>query len=170
MGSSSSKRRNGAVGVLVGALLLSGLFVGISQAGGGGITEPQVLELVTYGCSTDDGDPATGCRVFYLRDDEGKRSGEIFRFRTPIADVDGNPVGQGFLQCDIAKGTGRTCTLVLSLKPGPHTELGTIVATGVESFPPPAITGGSGAYLNVRGDITGEDQNDGFHLFVNLIP
>ena len=170
MGSSSSKRRNGVVGVLVGALLLSGLFVGISQAGGGGITEPQVLELVTYGCSTDDHDPATGCRLFRLKDDEGKRSGEIFRFRTPLADVDGNPVGEGFLQCDIAKGTGRTCTLVLSLKPGPHTERGTIVATGLEAFPPPAITGGSGAYLNVRGDISGQEQNDGFHLFLNLIP
>lgn len=166
----TSIARKGTVAALVSALLLSVLFVGVSYGGGGGITEPQVIELVTYGCSTDDDDPATGCRVFELRDDEGKRSGEIFRFRTPSSDVDGNPVGQGFLQCDIAKGTGRTCTLILSLKPGPHTERGTIVAMGVQPFPPAAIVGGSGAYLNVHGEMSGEEQSDGFHIFVNLIP
>ena len=155
---------------LTAALLMSGTLVGVSYGGGGGIPEPQVIELVTYGCATDDDDPATGCRVFELTDDEGNRTGTIFRFRTPLSDVDGNPVGQGFLQCDIAKGTGRTCTLVLSLKPGPHTEAGTIVSTGVQPFPPPAITGGSGAYLNVRGEMSGEEQSDGFHLFVSLIP
>ena len=158
------------LGVVATVLLLSGALVGVSYGGGGGIAEPQVIELVTYGCSTDDDDPATGCRVFELRDDEGKRSGEIFRFRTPSSDIDGNPVGQGFLQCDIAKGTGRTCTLILSLKPGPHTERGTIVAMGVEAFPPAAIVGGSGGYLNVRGEVSGEEQDDGFHLFLNLIP
>lgn len=162
--------RNGAVAILASALLLSGLFVGVSYGGGGGIIEPQVIELVTTGCATDDNDPATECRIYRLKDTDGDRSGEIFRFSVPMADTDGNPVGRGFLECSGSKGTGQTCTLVLSVKPGPYTERGTIVSTGVQPFPPPAITGGSGAYLNVRGDITGEDQNDGFHLFVNLIP
>jgi hypothetical protein len=102
-------------------------------------------------------------------DDEGV-SGTIFRFRVPLSDIDGNPVGRSFLQCDGGKGTGQTCTLILSLKPGPHTERGTIVSTGANILPPTAITGGSGAYLNVRGEMTGEEQSDGFHLFVNLIP
>jgi len=56
------------------------------------------------------------------------------------------------------------------LKSGPHTEQGTIVSTGANGLPPAAITGGSGAYLNVRGEMTGDEQSDGFHLFVNLIP
>jgi hypothetical protein len=157
-------------GVVATVLLLSCALVGVSYGGGGGITEPQVLELVTGGCSTDDNDPATECRVFDLTDNEGDPSGTIFRFRVPLSDVDGNPVGRSFLQCDGAKGTGQTCTLILSLKSGPHTEQGTIVSTGVNTLPPTAITGGSGAYLNVRGEMTGEEQSDGFHLFVNLIP
>ncbi len=161
--------RKVSVGLITGALLLSGALVGVSYGGGGGITEPQVLELVTGGCATNDDDPATECRVFDLRDNEGDPSGTIFRFRVPLSDVDGNPVGRSFLQCDGAKGTSQTCTLILSLKSGPHTEQGTIVSTG-NGLPPVAITGGSGAYLNVRGEMTGEEQSDGFHLFVNLLP
>jgi hypothetical protein len=157
-------------GVVATVLLLSSALVGVSYGGGGGITEPQVLELVTTSCSTDDDDPQTDCRVFELTDNEGKRSGEIFRFKVWVSDVDGNPVGYTYLQCDIARGTGRTCTNVLVLKPGPHTERGTIVSMGVEPFPSPAIVGGSGAYLNVRGEVTGEGRDDGFHLFVSLIP
>lgn len=162
--------RNGAVAILASALLVSGLFVGVSYGGGGGITEPQVIELVTTGCATNDNDPATDCRVYQLKDTDGERSGEIFRFKVWVSDVDGNPVGYTYLQCDIAKGTGRTCTNVLVLRPGPYTERGTIVSMGVQPFPPPSIVGGSGAYLNVRGEVSGEEQDDGFHLFVNLIP
>jgi hypothetical protein len=56
------------------------------------------------------------------------------------------------------------------LKPGPYTERGTIVSMGHEPFPPAAIVGGSGAYLNVRGEVMGKQKSDGFHVFVNLIP
>jgi len=156
--------------LLSAALILSGTLVGVSYGGGGGIIEPQVIELVTTGCATNDDDPATECRVYQLKDTDGERSGEIFRFKVPLQDTDGNPVGRGYLECSGSKGTGQTCTLVLSLKPGPFTELGTIVSTGVNSLPPKAITGGSGAYLNVRGEVSGEGQDDGFHLFLNLIP
>lgn len=166
----ASIARKTGIGVAVAALLLAGVLAATAFAGGGGITEPQVIELVTGGCATTDHDPATGCRVFDLRDDEGQLSGTIFRFRVPVSDVDGNPVGRALLQCDIAKGTGRTCTMILKLKPGPHTEHGTIVSMGPQAFPPVAVTGGSGAYLNVRGEVTGEEQSDGFHLFVNVIP
>jgi hypothetical protein len=161
--------RNGAVAILASALLVSGLFVGVSY-GGTGITDPQVIELVSTGCDTNDNDPATECRVYRLIDTDGERSGAIFRFKVPLQDTDGNPVGRAYLECSGSEGTGQTCTLVLSLKAGPFTERGTIVSTGITPFPPRAITGGSGAYLNVRGDMTGEDQNDGFHLFLNLIP
>jgi hypothetical protein len=166
----ASIARKTGIGVAVATLLLAGVLSAAAFAGGGGITEPQVIELVTSGCATDDDDPATHCRVFNLRDTEGQLSGEIFRFRVPLSDVDGNPVGRAYLQCDGAKSTGQTCTLILKLKAGPHTESGTIVSMGPQAFPPVAVTGGSGAYLNVRGEMTGEEQSDGFHIFVNLIP
>lgn len=161
--------RNGAVAILASAFLLSGLFVGVSYGGGGGITEPQVIELVTIGCSTDDSDPATECSVYRLKDTEGQRSGSIVRFRVPVWDVDGTQVGRALLDCVESKGTGSICTLVLSLKEGPYTDLGTIVSTGT-GLPPGAITGGSGAYLNVHGEMTGETVGGDFVITVNLIP
>jgi hypothetical protein len=162
--------RKAGAGVIALVLLLGGLLAGVSYGGGGGITEPTVLELVSAnGCAPGDGDPGTECRDFPLEDASGALSGTISRFRVQLRDVDGNAVGRASLGCIEARKTGSICTLVLSLKPGPHTELGTIVSTGT-GLPPSAITGGSGAYLNVRGDVTGESQNDGFHVFVNLIP
>lgn len=156
-------------GAVLAALLLAVPLVGDAFAGGEGITEPQVLELVTMGCATNDDDPSTHCRTYRLKDTDGHRSGDIGRFKVPLSDVDGNPVGNGFTECMTAKSTGQICSFVLVLKDGPHTQAGSIVATGI-GLPPSAITGGSGAYLNVRGDITGEGQADGFHLFLNLIP
>ena len=120
----ASIARKAGIGAVAATLLLAGLFAAAAFARGGGITEPQVIELVTVGCATNDGDPATDCRVFELRDTDGHRSGTIFRFRVPVLDVDGNAVGRVYLHCDGAKGTGQTCTSVLSLKPGPHTERG----------------------------------------------
>lgn len=166
----ASIARKAGVGALIAVLLLAGVLVTAAfgeQAGGP--TEPQVIELVTRGCGTDDDDPATFCKVFEPKDTDGDRSGQIVRFRVPLSDVDANPVGQLFLQCDGAKTTGETCSTVLSLKPGPHTEQGTIVSMG-NKLPAAAILGGSGAYLNAGGEITGEEQPDGFHMFVNLVP
>jgi hypothetical protein len=161
--------RNGAVAILASALLVSGLFVGVSFGGGPGITDPQVIELTTVGCLTDDRDSATECSVYRLTDTEGQRSGSIVRFRVPVWDVDGTHVGRALLDCLQSKGTGSICTLVLSLKDGPYTDLGTIVSTGT-GLPPDAITGGSGAYLNVRGEMTGETVGDDFVVTLNLIP
>ena len=174
-----SRTRKGAahdeelsVGVLIAALLISGTLVGVSFGGGGGITEPEVIELLEPpGCAVDDNDPNTFCRVYNFKDDEGLLTGETSRFRVAVSDVDGNHVGWYFLQCDGAKSTGRTCSEVLRLKEGPYTERGTIVAMGV-GLPPAAIVGGSGAYLNAHGEMSGEIQRDDhlFHLFVKLIP
>jgi hypothetical protein len=166
---SGSTTKYVSIAIFTVVLLTGAILVRDAVAGGGGITEPQVIELVASGCSTNDNDPATECRVFPLRDSDGKLSGDIARFRVDMTDGDGNPVGRSYAECTAAKKTGSICTLVLSLKDGPYTDVGTIVATGT-GLPPSAVTGGSGAYLNVGGEITGEDQSDGFHLFVNLIP
>jgi hypothetical protein len=166
--------RKSVIAGLTAALLLSGLLVGVSYGGGGGITEPQVIELVSTGCTPGDGDPQTECASYSLRDSDGNRSGLLTRFKVPILDIDGNPVGKGFVECFEARGTKSICTVILSLQPGPYTEQGEIVSTGLGIGPRTSpITGGSGAYLNVRGQLTGgphPDDPDAFLVTLNLIP
>ena len=59
------------VGVLAAALLMSGALVGVSFGGGGGITQPEVIELSLDLCGDS-------CRVFELRDPAfGKRGNGI---------------------------------------------------------------------------------------------
>jgi hypothetical protein len=164
----SIARRSGVAAVAAG-LLFAAALVGDAVASGDAITEPQTLELVTTACSTNDDDPETQCRIYPLRDSDGRLSGDLVRFRVPARDLDGNRVGSGSLVCSSAKGTGNLCTLVLTLRAVGDIEAGTIVATGT-SLPPSAITGGSGAYQNVGGEIEGEEASDGFHLLVHLIP
>ena len=164
--------RKGIVAVLAAALLLSGLFVGVSYGGGSGITEPQVIELVSRGCFNNDHDPLTECAGFNFRD--GSRDGAISRFKVPIFDIDGNPVGKGYVECVWATKTGSICTVILSLQEGPYTEQGQIVSTGLGIGPRTSpITGGSGAYANVRGELVGSEHPsdpDAFLVTLYLIP
>lgn len=133
---------------------------------GGGIVDPTTIELHLSGCATDDADPATGCHVYPLRDEDGNRSGTVAKFREPIEDADGNVVGRQFAECVASQGAGEICTLIQVLRDGPYTDPGTIVLTGLSNgtF---AVTGGSGAYANVRGDATLEA---GFVLTLELQP
>ena len=86
---------------------------------------------MTIGCATDDEDPATECPVYRLKDTEGATQ----RDDLPIQ---GSGVGRGREPgrprpssiASSSKGTGWICTLVLSLKEGPYTDLGTIVSMG----------------------------------------
>ena len=133
---------------------------------GGGIVDPATIELHLSGCATDDGDPTTGCHVYALRDETGNRSGSIAKFREPIEDADGNTVGKQFAECVSSKGAGEVCTLIEVLHDGPYTDPGTIVLTGLSNGTL-AVTGGSGAYANVRGDATLEG---GFVLTLELQP
>jgi hypothetical protein len=162
---SRSRHGKGAIGVLASALLLSGLFVGVSRAGGDGITEPTVIELTTPGCRDLD-----DCPLYRLRDSEGELTGVLRRFRDALSDVDGDPVGWSYRECFGAKRTGTICTHVLVLMPGPHTERGTITAAGVYHGPPTtfAVTGGTGAYRNVRGELTGTEGAGGFVFTLSL--
>ena len=164
---SRSRRRRGATSVLASALLMSGVFVGVSHAVSEGITDPTVIELTTHGCRDIE-----DCPQYRLRDSEGDLTGVLRRFRDAVTDVDGNPVGWSYRECFGAKRTGTICTHVLVLKPGPHTEQGTITAAGVYHQPPAtfAITGGTGAYRNVRGELIGTQGADGFVFTLNLIP
>ena len=151
-------------------MLVVGALFGISYGGGGGITQPVVLELTTTGCVTNDDDPATRCHIYRLRDENGRRSGEISRIRQPVFDKDGTNVGILIGQFVSGKGTGTTVTGVFNLKDGPFTDKGTVVLIGAPTAFDGAVLGGSGAYDNVRGDWVAESVQDGFLVTLNLIP
>ena len=94
--------------------------------------------------------------------------------KDPLLDVDGNQVGHMNISCTVADApqTNWVCTNVLTLKPGDHTERGTVVTTGIGLGPGPtdrfAVTGGTGAYENVRGFAIQDDEQNLYTL--HLIP
>ena len=131
---------------------------------------PETIQLRAYGCLTNDDDPATNCRVYRLRDEAGRRTGEISRFLTPIFDVDGNTiVGREFRGCTFSKGSETICTTILVFRDTAQTRRGRIVLTGVPGHPLP-ITGGSGAYRNVRGEGIAEPDHGSWLVTLRLIP
>ena len=144
-----------------------GLLAGASVAAGNGITEPAVIALSSTG-STE-----AGSSNYILRDTEGRRSGEISVFREPLLDADANPVGNVRVECVSARRVAWYCTTIATLHAGPFTQKGTIVFTGLfrgfngEEL---AVTGGTGAYQNVRGYATLTVQNDLFVRTLYLIP
>lgn len=124
------------------------------------------IELQLTGCATDDGDPATGCHVYRLRDESGRRSGTVAKFREPVSDADGNVVGRQFAECIASDGAGEICTLIEVLRDGPYTDPGTLVLTGLSSGRL-AVTGGTGAYAGASGDAT---LGSGLVLTIDLQP
>ena len=156
-----------SIGVLAAALLLSGALVGISFGGGGGITQPEVIELSLTICGRPN------CTGWELRHTAWGRGGGLVTSATdPLFDVDGTRVGRQNARCVV--GGDWFCTYVVTLKDGPYTEDGTVVTTGIfgwEDGSTLAVTGGTGAYENVRGFATLEDpKGDNDSLTLHLIP
>jgi hypothetical protein len=162
-----------SVGAIATALLLSGGLLGVSFAGAGGITEPQVIELSLDLCGNT-------CQIFELQDPVFGRRGDLWITVSDDAllDVDGNRVGRQSEQCTTSGPAGRGhgtpwhCTYIVTLNDGPHTDAGTIVSTGIYTFETDtfAITGGTGAYENVRGTVTMDPVDGREVLTLNLIP
>lgn len=156
-----------SVGALAAALLLSGALVGVSFGGGGGITQPEVIELSLELCGRPN------CTGWELRHAAwGRGTGLLTVARDPIFDADGTRVGSHRMQCVVGDWQ---CNVVLELKAGPYTELGTVVTSGIfrwEEGSTFAVTGGTGAYENVRGSATLEDPSGPGDnvLTLNLIP
>lgn len=152
-----------SIGVLAGTLLLSGMLVGVSYGGGGGITQPEVITLT--GTSGD-------LRAFPLRNADGKRA-LITILKEGLDDVDGAAVGNHRWNCVGSHGYGQVCNDVIHLKQGAHTERGSITVAGEfrgyngESW---AVTGGTGAYVNVRGHLTLSVEGGEFTQTLYLIP
>ena len=159
-----------SVGLTTAALLVSGAMVGVSYGGAGGISEPEVIELSLDLCSNR-------CRGFELQAPIfGRGTAWIVASDDLLFDVDGTRVGRQSFQCTVPGPW--VCTYVITLKAGPHTEPGTVVTTGIYRFSDPpeelAVTGGTGAYENVRGYATMELVGTGADrhelLTLNLIP
>jgi hypothetical protein len=159
------------IGVLAAALLMSGALVGVSFGGGGGITQPEVIELSVAICGRKG-----ACHHYPLREGDGRQTGQVSMIKDPLLDVDGNQIGHINIFCSVANArqTNWVCTNVLTLKAGDHTERGTVVTTGIavgrgpgptETF---AVTGGTGAYENVRGFAIQDDEQNLYTL--HLIP
>lgn len=157
-----------SVGVLVAALLMAGTLVGVSFGGGGGITQPEVIEL-SY--------RRERVHFYPLREGDGRQTGQVTLIKRQLLDADGNSVGHMNISCTVADRpwVNWICDAVLTLKAGPHTERGTVVTTGIYASPEDgtnadvfAVTGGTGAYENVRGHATQREGSDSYTL--NLIP
>ncbi len=110
---------------------------------------------------------------FPLRDYEGKGGGQITSIKTPLFDVDGNEVGRQHIACTVTDQTSWVCTSVSTIKDGPSTDKGTVVATGIYrgTLSTLAVTGGTGAYDNVRGYATQtQATGENYNYTLNLIP
>jgi len=162
------------IGVLASAVLLVGTLVGVSFGGGGGITQPEEIVLTHSICGKD-----ARCEFFRLDPSSRGGDGQLIQGRLPSRDVDGNVVGMSHAQVVTVEGTGSTATVIQTLKDGPHTSRGTITLTGfvqrdgcyfgdeVCTF---AVTGGTGAYVNVRGHATLERVGKKIRTTLSLIP
>ncbi len=148
------------IGLLATALLATGAWVGVAYGGSGGITQPVVIELTHSMCGEDG-----RCAYYLLRPLQGTGSGDgqAIQARLPSYDVDGNRAGTTHGWLSSAPGTGSLYSGVETLREGPHTSRGSITLSGfvpndgcffggsVCTF---AVTGGTGAYKNVRGHAT----------------
>ena len=141
-----------AMGALIAALLTSGLLVGVSHGETTTIDSPIVVELVA-GASLKD-----------------VTRGIHNQLREEALDSDGARVGT--IRWNCTNGVDWHCTVVYSLK-GSVEERGSIVAAGIfrgftgEAL---AVTGGTGAFANVRGSIVLSVESDGFTHTLELIP
>jgi len=141
-----------ATGALIAALLASGLLVGVSQGDTTRIDAPLTVELVS-------GEPL-----------KELTKGIHHQLREEALDTGGARVGT--IRWNCANGADWHCTVVYSLR-GSVEERGMIVAAGIfrgftgESL---AVTGGTGAFANVRGSIELSVGSDGFTHTLELIP
>jgi hypothetical protein len=148
------------IGAIVAALLLSGLFVGVSQGAPG----PATIRLQFGKVLTEHGYP--------LRDSDGNRSGSISYYKIRLRDADGTEIGRNRSSCPSSADVGTWCTFTLVLDDGPYTDAGTITVTGLfKGFngEESAVIGGTGAYRGASGYATSAVEDGRFIMTVELI-
>jgi hypothetical protein len=141
------------MGALVVALLLSGLFVGVSH----GSTDAAPVRLA-YGDLFAE-------HQYPLRDKGGRHSGTLEVFKGELLDEEGSRVGHHRCECVDARSVGWWCTHILTIHDGPYTREGSVVITGLfhgfdgEQL---AIVGGTGAYAAATGYAVASVDGDEF--------
>jgi hypothetical protein len=144
------------IAVLTGALLVSGLLVGVSQGRGAGShagadRAPTTLVLVS-------GDTLAEAN-----------KGFVHQIREAALDAGGTRVGTIRWNCD--QGSDWHCTIVYGVKDAGGLGQGTIVATGIfrgfngESF---AVTGGTGDFASAGGSVTLTVEADAYTHTIEL--
>jgi hypothetical protein len=154
------------VGALVAALVLPGLMA-VAGARRAAITEPETIEL-TLGPQDPDVDVFANYR---LRGPEWRKGG-LGMQRGAISDQDGTRIGSILWSCIQSK-VAWLCDVILTLKDGPYTQQGQVMTSGRffgfngESL---AIVGGTGAYVNARGQATLSATGDDLLVTLELLP
>jgi hypothetical protein len=155
------------------AILLTGVLAGVSFGRSSGIVDPVTIPVWATAC----GEADTHCKFFPIDTYGGKQGGDIETFNVPIADQDGTIVGRNKVACTHARAVAAICNGVEILHAGAHTEAGTVQFAGIWTGPSPddppavfAITGGTGAYDNVRGHLTFGNDGTRFPIVMYLIP
>ena len=152
--------RRTTIGVVAGVVLLATVALGTGAASGD--TAIHVLW------------PADSTKVNLDFGPKGPSMGDRVAARGPLVDA-GNTstkVGRGYLDCLVVKnfagGHGLfDCSYVLQL------DGGTLTLTGLDPPGPGvaefAVTGGSGAYRNARGDAVLTDSSEGTDMMITLV-
>lgn len=169
MAAARTKGRNAAIGVLATALLASGLLMGVSYGDTGRASIAVPTEIQVF---IGDGNGLRS-HEYSLRDEDGKASGGLGAYRDPALDADGDPMGNVKVTCISSKSVLAQCTGVATLKAGPYSEAGSITFAGnFRGFTgeTQAVTGGTGAYDNVRGTVTNTVIDDQLVRVFNLLP
>ena len=152
--------RRGRFGRTLGAALAATLAIAIAAGGvasgrGAGITAPIDVQVYLAG------DPVEG------------DAGGTAMSRERLVDADGDEVGTIVVQDTLVKRVAWTMSAYLKIKSNASIEAGTITVSGLfrgfngETL---AVTGGTGAYENVRGTATLSVENDRFTWTLHLIP
>jgi hypothetical protein len=148
---------------VAGLVCLLGVIGGTMVANAGSdITSPETFTLV--GTTVKDRFADVG--------KPGPSPGDVVVFVDQLKDEAGADVGKARIQCTFHVGPWAICTAVFRI-----TDRGDIVAAGLAPFgklnPPPfdvAVTGGTGDFANVRGEIHVEVTKTGERDTLELIP
>ena len=139
-----------AGGVLVGALLISGLLVGVAHGGSEG-TEPTVIEL-HWNTRGEDSE----VEHFFIEpcEESVPVCGQVALKDMPLFDQDGTEVGRQHISCTVSDTTAWFCSYVTKIRGLEGGGTGTVTALGVKKPNGDlilSVTGGTGAYENVGG-------------------
>lgn len=150
-------RIGSVIGALVAGLLLFGSAVGISFGGTDRIDGPMVFDLESRGLK----DPAVFNQYVLRNNTQGGGRGFVGTLSIPYAEeAGGDAVARDRASCTDTPDVGVLCSHVWTFEASGSIERGTVTLSGIfrslenDTVNRYAVTGGTGAYQNVRGYVT----------------